>query len=327
MKFRTEYKMRPASRLLEAERSVVLMGSCFSAEIGERMRSSLWRAAANPCGVLYNPASISTCVRLALSDDKARCEAAERSIVRRGELHCSWLSDSGVSAYERECVKERVLARLDALRHLLADAQALILTFGTAWVYELAAEPGRVVANCHKFPASSFSRRRMTVEEIAREWEETAALLREYNPGIRLIFTVSPVRHLKDGFEGNLRSKATLLLACEELCGRIDAEYFPAYELMTDDLRDYRFYASDLLHPSAEGADYVWEKFQECYLSESDRALLNEGRKMAAALAHRPIISDSSEAGRKAAEEYASAVRARYARFVAAHPQLLELEI
>ena len=179
---------------------------------------------------------------------------------------------------------------LDRLRRLLPAARCLVVTFGTAWVYRLK-ESGRVVANCHKQPQTLFDRTRLSVEEIAAEWSQ---LLAGPLAGKEVVFTVSPVRHLGDGAEGNSLSKATLRVAVGELTERFGhAHYFPACELLADDLRDYRFYADDLVHPSPQAVGYIWEKFAGAVLSDEAQALLPEVERLVAQSLHRPRRTDS----------------------------------
>ena len=291
MKFRTEYQPQKASETLDSARPIVLLGSCFTDSIGSRMLDCRWEAYPNLCGPLYNPASIANILRLAMSPDEEMAREVEESIDRNGEIYCSWLMGSQASAFTPGEVAGYVKERLRLLKEKLKEAQALIVTFGTSWIYELREMAGYVVSNCHKFPACRFQRRRLSVDEIAAMWEDAILLLRRHNPNLRLIFTVSPIRHLKDGFEGNSRSKATLLLACEKICdGNGSAEYFPSYEILNDDLRDYRFYADDLVHPSGSGVEYIWEKFCARYISEEGMRLLAEGERAMKALRHRPLI-------------------------------------
>lgn len=292
MKFRTEYNPELAGRLIDPSMPVVLIGSCFTDSIGARMRDCRWPSNANPFGVLYNPASIANILTLcAVDGEEDTLAKVKRSIISRGSIYLSWLTDSKTNGTSEAEIAYTLIRRLSGVREVLADAGVLIVTFGTSWIYELSDSPGYIVSNCHKFPSKDFKRRRLSVDEIVSVWKSTVEHLRVLNPDLRLIFTVSPIRHLKDGFEGNARSKATLLLACERLCSEIEgADYFPAYEIITDDLRDYRFYADDLLHPSSLAVTYVWEKFCKRYLSERSRQILAEGEKITKAMNHRPNI-------------------------------------
>ncbi len=326
MKFRTEYAIRPSDRLLDPEQSVVLIGSCFTDYIGERMRISRWRAFPNITGTLFNPASIAKILRIA-SEWSEVIDTINDSLAQRDSLWVSWLSDSDCNTYSNQDTKDRLFNRLLYLHKSLISAKTLIVTFGTAWIYELRERPGYIVANCHKFPADTFIRRRLSTTEIVAEWNELIQLLAEKYPDLRIIFTVSPVRHLKDGFEGNSRSKAILQLACEEICLANDnSEYFPSYEIMNDDLRDYRFYASDMVHPSGEAVDYIWEKFQDRYLSQAARALLKEGEKVTKRLNHRPIIYGNSELAQYSASLQEYEASQFYNDFITKHPSMLAID-
>lgn len=325
MNFRTEYKTNPSDQLLNPEESVVLIGSCFTDYIGERMRLCRWRAFPNTTGVLYNPLSIANILKIACQWDSIHNTIAQ-SITNNDELWVSWLTDSGCTTFSKGDTADRVFNKLHSLKNNLADAHTLIVTFGTAWIYELKEQPGYVVSNCHKFRADTFVRRRLSVDEIVFEWSNLISLIHETFPKLRVIFTVSPVRHLKDGFEGNSQSKSILLLACDALCRNNDlVDYFPSFELMNDDLRDYRFYSSDMVHPSPEAVEYIWEKFQDKYLSKESRALLAEGEKVTKRLNHRPIVYGGSEL----AEYRASLERYKadqvYNDFMEAHPNMLPL--
>ena len=323
MRFRTEYSPHPAALRLDPRRPVVLVGSCFSDNIGARMREAMWDATVNPCGTLFNPASMARAVSLALMTDPApELEKTLFCATDGGtDIWRSWDFPTKFFGLTREECLSRCAAACAELREALMRADALLLTFGTAWVYTLADEPGRVVANCHKLPAARFLRRRMGVEEIEEMWSATAGALRALRPDVKMILTVSPVRHLRDGFEGNSLSKATLRLACDALCADMPlTDYFPASEILTDDLRDYRFYASDLLHPSEDAERYIFGKFQERYLDESGRALLEEALSVSRMCSHRSLLEGTpADTARRAAAE------ARLEAFLARNPGLTPL--
>ena len=200
MKFRTEYIPSPADRPLDPEQPVVLLGSCFTRSIGEKMQQSLWRAWVNPTGVLYNPLSIARVLEAAIADDYSTSRIVEDSLVSSSEMWVSWLADSTATTGSRADTAALLTSRLKLLADLIDRAGALIVTLGTAWIYELREQPGYIVANCHKFPSDTFTRRRLTPEEIAARWIPLAARLHKRNPQLRIIFTISPIRHLKDGF-------------------------------------------------------------------------------------------------------------------------------
>lgn len=325
MKFRTEYHTQPNKVLINPEHSVVLLGSCFTDNIGDRMRTCRWRAYPNLLGTLYNPASIGKIIKLACNLNHIdMVRVIEDSLVERDNLWMSWLSDSGCTTYSSQETEDRVLSCLLDLQNKLKEAKTLIVTFGTSWIYELKECPGYIVSNCHKFSSDTFVRRRLSISEIVEMWTELLDILITFNPQLRIIFTVSPVRHLKDGFEGNSRSKAILQLACDEICKTNNyCDYFPAFEIMNDDLRDYRYYASDLVHPSDFAVDYIWQKFQDTYLSQSSRNLLAAGEKVTKRLQHRPIIYGNSEEGKHAAARQEYEASQIYNEFIASHPSML----
>ncbi len=250
----------------------------------------------NGVGTLYNPVSISIVLdSLLFNHDSSYIRAS--LFESEGKIH-SWLFDSHFSApSSEECLKKIETSKVE-LRSALSKAQALIVTFGTSWCYELISSPDNegsqkdyIVANCHKMPSSLFNRKRVSIEEIASIWIDLCSRLIEEYPDLKILFTVSPVRHLKDGFEGNTLSKATLHLAIERICEQIPAAYyFPAYEIVCDDLRDYRFYAGDLVHPSEAAVEYIWEVFCKTYLDEKGMATIKEGIKLYKQLNHRPIM-------------------------------------
>ena len=279
MKFRTEIEISPLGVQIGYDSRVLTLGSCFAAHIARKLAAAKFRVTENPSGILFNPLSIAAAIRNYVSP----------TAVTRDELgfdgdvwyHFGFHGDFSAPT------AEEALARMNAARQAGAEAlrraDRVILTFGTAWVYE---HDGKVVANCHRRPAAEFSRRRLSVEEIV---ETFAELIEGPLAGKQIILTVSPVRHIGDGLAGNAVSKATLRLAAEELMQRFKcAAYVPAYEIVTDDLRDYRFYADDLVHPAPQAIAYVWEKFTAAVLSDRARRLLPEVEAIVAAAAHRP---------------------------------------
>ncbi|MDE5673845.1 MAG: GSCFA domain-containing protein [Muribaculaceae bacterium] len=328
MKFRTEYIPGRSSLVLSPEMPVVLLGSCFADNMAARMRSCLWNAC-NLLGTLYNPLSIEKALRALLFSSHPGMEFYE-SLFQAGGRYHSWLFDSRISAEKRDDCMAAFLERKESLESLLGSAKAMFVTFGTSWCYYLADRKDYVVANCHKQPASLFYRRRVSVEEIVERWVDIAMMLKDRYPHLEIVFTVSPVRHLKDGFSGNSHSKAVLLLATEELCRRLDfCHYFPAYEIVNDDLRDYRFYASDLVHPSEEAVEYIWEIFRSTFVDSAGEMVLKEGEKIFKAWMHRPLPSStrcpSAESVEKE-ERRREEIRLRHAAFRAIHPGMLPID-
>lgn len=264
------------------------MGSCFAEHISGRLSGARFRITSNPSGILFNPLSLAATLE---------SYAAPQEVVPE-ELGCRnglWFHYGFHGAFS-DGSQKMALSKMNLARRAgasaLREADRVILTFGTAWVYELRST-GEIVANCHKQPAELFRRRRLTVEEIVARYDDLQA-----GPlaGKQVILTVSPVRHLGDGLPDNFLSKATLRLAIDEICRRhADSAYFPAYEILTDDLRDYRFYADDLVHPSQQAQQYIWELFTAATLTEEARRKLPQVEALTTAAGHRPLHPESDE--------------------------------
>ncbi|MCH5214834.1 MAG: GSCFA domain-containing protein [Muribaculaceae bacterium] len=311
MKFRTEYTIpQDAPKPLQPERLAILLGSCFSDNIGAKMLSSGWPALVNPCGVLYNPLSICNLIDLALLPEEERSRRVKASVIPREGKYVSWYASSSIAGSSSDECAGKMLAALEELRRGLGEAQALLLTFGTADVWQLA-DGGMVVGNCHKYPASSFEKRRLGIAEIVGKVRHTLNNIKSINPDLQVILTVSPRRYLATGLADNTLQKAPLLLACHELCspvepagesenreeitikpgaGAMRISYFPAYEILNDDLRDYRFYSADLLHPSEMAVDYIWDCFTRTYLTDEARSRLSAIARANRRQNHRPIL-------------------------------------
>lgn len=291
MRFRTEIELRNAPFRLETEGSVLLLGSCFSTNIGEKMEAG-WsgKVTANPCGVVYNPASIGLLIQLALSHRTQRRAIVEQSLTRREGKWVSWFMDSKAAGDSGEECVDNVMEKLDMLEESLETSSVLIVTFGTPWVWLLKGTDC-AVGNCHKHPDREFERQRLEIVDIVNLWKSLAEGIRERNEKLKIIFTVSPVRYLSEGFAENQRLKSILLLTCEELTkGIADTDYFPAYEILNDDLRDYRFYGEDLRHPNSQAVDYVWEKFCGYYLDKTSLEKLKNKERESLRSSHRKIL-------------------------------------
>ena len=238
---------------------IVSLGSCFADEIGERLQEGDFHVEMNPFGALYNPASIAAAVRR-LMDDR---EIGMDDLVQHEGLWHSWHHHGCFSHSTAEETLAACNSRIHQAHQALKEASLLMVTFGTAWVFE---REGEIVANCHKLPPQMFVRRRMTVEEIVALWQPLLQELAAYYPGLKVLFTVSPIRHMADGAHGNQLSKSTLLLAIDNLLPTIHCPlptyYFPSYEIVLDELRDYRFFDEKMTHPTPLAVDIVWDRFQ-----------------------------------------------------------------
>ena len=280
----------PLGLRLDLTSQVVSLGSCFADEMANRMRTAGFSIDANPFGTLYNPASIAQALHI-LVDDR---ELTASNLVQHENLWHSWLHHGAFSRPTAEETLATCNARIHNAHHALKQANLLIITFGTAWIFE---HEGHIVANCHKLPAIHFTRRRLQVGEIVDQWQPLLQTLAHFNPQLAVLFTVSPIRHLADGAHGNQLSKSTLLLAIDQLCSppsaNIPLHYFPAYEILLDELRDYRFYAPDLTHPSPLAADIVWHHLQQATMSPATQQQVHNNTKLSKRLQHIPLHPQS----------------------------------
>jgi hypothetical protein len=283
MELRTEVPLPTSSDKITFTTPVMFIGSCFANEIGYRLASGKLQVMTNPHGTLFNPFSVAK----ALDRFVASHEYTVKDIYLHQTRYISLDHHTAFSSYERDVL----ISRLNDVSRLASEfirrASFLFITFGTSYVYTLK-ESGVIVANCHKLPSSLFNRRQAVSSEIAARWKETLDRISELNRGLKIWFTVSPVRHLSDGPHANQVSKAHLLLAIEDMLDHPSVSgYFPAYELFMDDLRDYRFYGSDMVHPSETAIDYMWEKFASVFIDSPVLRLWNEAARITRAMAHR----------------------------------------
>lgn len=292
MKLLTPVALPPGLPSLTHQQQLMLMGSCFATEIGERLKRSGFKCEVNPYGVLYNPLSIAQALREVLAGK----HYATSDLYEHGGLWHSPMHHGDFSAPTVDEALDLINHRLEGARRALDRLDVLLLTWGTAYVYE-ETTTGRVVGNCHKLPEGQFKRRRLMVDEVVDDQEALFGDLLRLRPDLQIIITVSPVRHVRDGLHENQLSKATLLLAIDRLQTLHPAtvHYFPAYEILTDELRDYRFYATDMVHPSALAVDYVWERLAETSFSPETRQVASEYEALQRMLAHRPLHPDGEE--------------------------------
>jgi len=288
MKFRTEIDLSQSALTVSYAHPLLAIGSCFADRMGERLALSKFQVKVNPLGISYNPLSLARLLQLCLAGERPAAHYAPHL-----EAWHSFVLHSQFNQLTHEEFDRQVAEALDETAAWLAKTRYLLITFGTAWVYRHR-ETGQIVNNNHRYPDSTFVRELLDVPQIVLAWQKLIPTLRAHSPHLQLILTVSPVRHTRDGLPGNSLSKATLRLACHHLCEQTTGvHYFPAFEIMVDDLRDYRFYGEDLIHPSAFAEQYIWEKFTEACLDETDRALLQRVEQVQRDLNHRPRQPDS----------------------------------
>lgn len=289
MDFRTTIKTTENQGIMHHSDAMMLIGSCFSDNIGAKLTGAMMNVDVNPFGTIYNPMSISAAVERIVSG----------RVVEGHELFSAngvWNSYSFHSRYslpDREAAINHMNSRIEAAHHHLAKCQTLVVTLGTAIVYRLKAT-GEVVANCHKVPQHEFSRKMESAEAITAVLNGMVETLHGYNPELRVVFTVSPIRHIADGLATNSLSKATLRVAVAAVCRahKQCATYFPAYEIMLDDLRDYRFYATDMVHPSEVAVEYIWQAFQATYFDDHSAQAIARCERVTKRLRHRPMSAN-----------------------------------
>ncbi|HET9241066.1 MAG TPA: GSCFA domain-containing protein [Oligoflexus sp.] len=278
--FRTELTLPPAP-FLERDRPIFTLGSCFAEHIGQRLLDFKWQGLNAPFGTLFHPWALSKLLRLAAAeaDLDAALFVENDGAYFHHDLHSRFFAQDPAALQE----KWREVAA--SVRAVLKLSPCVLLTLGTAWVYERKSD-GQLVANCHKKPMDQFNKRLLRTDEIQAALKDIRATLPLPSP---LIISLSPVRHVKDTLTGNAWSKSLLLTGIHDFLSRHDGLYFPAHEIMLDDLRDYRFYESDMIHPSGEAIDYIWEKFTATYMTEASQKFLKDWQNILNTLKHRPL--------------------------------------
>lgn len=266
------------------------IGSCFADNIGDKLKAHKFDITTNPLGIIYNPYSSFKNLKLILSEG-----IDPENFIKNGNIYFHWDTHSAISGTDLNTFKVLLEERSRLSRQRLINSEWLIITFGTIFAYRYRSND-KIVANCHKIPQREFERLSLTTEEIKEDYQETLELIRSINPRLKVILTVSPVRHIRDGLVENNISKATLIKAVHEILQEDpNCFYFPSYEIMIDELRDYRFYKSDMIHPSSQAVDYIWNKFAEVFFDQETLNFLEEWRKILKSLSHRPFHPESPE--------------------------------
>lgn len=318
MDFRTTIRTPDNMGIIRHDDAMMLLGSCFSDNIGGKLRSAMLNVDVNPFGTLYNPFSI------AVSVDRIIDNTLERGIdlFSAGGVWNSYNFHSRFSLPDKEMALQRMNSRIASAHEHLKHCKALIVTLGTAVVYRLK-DSGRVVANCHKVPQHNFLRTMATVEQVTEVLSGMVERLHDFNPELQVIFTVSPIRHIADGLEVNSLSKALLRVAVGGV-NRVYKDftgYFPAFEIMMDDLRDYRFYAADMVHPSDVAVEYIWQAFQATYFDDASCQAIARCERVMKRLLHRPMSSS-----REVVERFNADTRTVVHNLVKEYPYLSEIK-
>lgn len=288
--FTLPFNIAPSPVRISLRDPIFSIGSCFSDNIGEQLKRNKFDVVSNPFGVIYNPYSIFNNLKLVMS-----VGLDPDNIVKNGDIYYHWDTHGTISGTDINAFKSLLEERTLLSRQSLTNAEWLIITLGTSYVYRFKTT-GKIVANCHKVPQREFEKSMMNSSEIVEKYRQTMDLIRSINPGIKTILTVSPVRHIRDGLVANSLSKSILLQSISEIT-RQDSQssYFPSFEIMIDELRDYRFYKEDMIHPSQQAICYIWNRFMETFIDEQALAFVEEWQQILKSLAHRPFHPQSPE--------------------------------
>jgi len=320
MEFRTTIRIGDNQGWLHHSDALVMMGSCFSDNIGAKLRQAMMLVDVNPFGTVYNPLSIADSVAR-LIDNRP---VAGMDLFLLNGVWNHYAFHSRYSMADKEATLQRMNRRIERSHEHLRTCQVLVVTLGTAMVYLLKSN-GLVVNNCHKVPPHQFERKLVGVSDITRTLTDMCQRLRQFNPELRIIFTVSPIRHIADGLEVNSLSKATLRVAVDQVlheCHDPLVSYFPAYEIVMDDLRDYRFYATDMVHPSEVAIEYIWQTFQATYFDDRSAQAIARCERVSKRLSHRPMSGN-----REMVERFNADTRTVVRNLVKEYPYLERLNL
>ncbi|PHR71395.1 MAG: GSCFA domain-containing protein [Lutibacter sp.] len=290
MNFRTQISIKNKSNNLIDHRSkILLFGSCFTENIGDKLNYFKFQNTVNPFGILFHPKAIENLITSATN----KKEYTEKDIFFQNERWHCFEAHSELSSSSKEELIKNLNFRISSTNKQLLESTHLIITLGTSWIYRFI-ESDTIVANCHKIPQKKFLKELLTVTEISSSLEAIISLIKSVNPKIEILFTVSPVRHLKDGFTENMLSKAHLISAIHNVIEpRNHTHYFPSYEIMMDDLREYRFYKNDMIHPNETAIAYIWQQFKNTWIDTNSIDLIAEIDSIQKGLEHRPFNENS----------------------------------
>lgn len=290
MKLQTQVPLIKAKNQIDYNSHLVLLGSCFVENIGNKLSYFKFQSVQNPFGILFHPLAIENLISRAVDQKKY----TEEEVFFLNERWQCYDAHSDLSSLTKEGLLENLNSSLLETQLQITNASHVIITLGTAWVYKLK-ESKKEVANCHKVTQKEFIKELLPPERIVKSLKKTIDNIKSINTNVELIFTVSPVRHLKDGFIENQQSKAHLITAIHQILKQENALYFPSYEIMMDELRDYRFYIDDMVHPNNLAIEYIWEKFREVWISESTKSTMREVMTIQKGVNHRPFNENSIE--------------------------------
>ena len=289
MQLSTEIPLLKERNLIDYDSKLVLLGSCFSNNIGEKLAYFKFNNLVNPFGILYHPIAIENLIVNSVNEK----QFSDKDIFNHNEIWHSFEAHSVLSSSSKNEFLASINSAVKRSNEQLQKATHVIITLGTAWVYRYI-ETDTIVANCHKIPQKKFSKELLTINEITDSLDACISLIKSIQKDVSIILTLSPIRHLKNGFVENKLSKAHLLTAIHEVTDPKDKiHYFPSYEIMMDELRDYRFYAEDMIHPNAIAIHYIWERFRDTWMSDKAIKIMEEVNSIQKDLAHKPFNPDS----------------------------------
>lgn len=290
MNFTTKVPISKSNNLIDYNSKIVLLGSCFAENIGEKFAYYKFQNKINPFGIIFNPVSIEKLISRIIYKDIF----TEKDIFFYNERWHCYEVHSDLSNTNKADFLENLNTILQSANRQIIESTHIIITFGTSWIYRLKST-NKIVANCHKVPQQEFKKEILSVDVIEKAVKNTLDLIQKANPNCQFIFTISPVRHVKDGFVENQRSKAHLITVIQQILNSKSQilNYFPSYEIMMDELRDYRFYSQDMLHPSQVAIDYIWNLFSETNISEESQSTMREIENIQKGLSHRPFNPDA----------------------------------
>ncbi len=312
MNFRTHIPIPKSLNPIDYNSKIVSLGSCFAENMGAKFQYFKFQSETNPFGIIFNPVSIERLIRRVVAQELF----TEKDIFFHNERWHCFEVHSDVSESSKEQLLENLNKILKSTIQQLTDSTHVIITYGTSWVYRNN-ESQEIVANCHKVPQKQFLKELLSVETINNSIKNTLDLIKQINPNCNVVFTISPVRHIKDGFVENQLSKSHLFTALYKTIKRQPStiNYFPSYEIMMDELRDYRFYAEDMLHPSQIAIDYIWERFKETSISETVYTTMDAVETIQKSLQHRPFNPNS-----ESHQKFVANLKEKITKLVAQYP-------
>ena len=289
MKLQTKIPLkRKTQNLIDYQSNILLLGSCFSENIGDKLSYFKFQSIQNPFGILFHPKAIENLI----TNTSNKKVYSSDDLIYQNEIWHSFDAHSSLSSASENELLNKLNVAISLTNKKIKEASHIVITLGTSWVYRYI-ETDTIVANCHKIPQKKFLKELLSVSEISESLARSISLIKSINSDAAVIFTISPVRHLKDGFIENTQSKSHLIAAIHTLVNKQDVSYFPSYEIMMDELRDYRFYAEDMIHPNKTAINYIWRKFIDTWFSEETKSIMKEIDEIQKGLLHRPFHEDS----------------------------------